>query len=61
MKPFTILQGIVYFAGIQVLYFFGMTILKSVNNPVLGLLLGVLFLCVMTIASAKLLEWVITR
>lgn len=58
---FTVLRGIVYFAGIQVLYFFGMTILERMDNPVLGLLLGVLFLCVMTIASAKLLEWVITR
>ena len=57
----TVLRGIVYFMGIIGLTFVTLSVLTLIDNLVLALLLSVLLLCEIIIASAKFLEWVITR
>lgn len=57
----TVLRGIVYFMGIIGLTFVTLSVLTLIDNLVLALLLSVLLLCAIIIASAKFLEWVITR
>ena len=57
----TVLRDIVYFMGIIGLTFVTLSVLTLIDNLVLALLLSVLLLCAIIIASAKFLEWVITR
>ena len=64
---FTVLRGIIYFAGIIALAFLDLSLLSYVQHMTLGIesvfcfIVAIYLTLLFLVASAKFLEWVITR